>query len=118
MLYALSIPHTHHVTPCRWCQLEDDSLEPPAHLGSLRGLQLEGILLTEPGPLVDLLSSSIQGCLLSIQVESEGMADLVVMGGVKKARARLVAEKGSRNVPSIRFNCCCVSETVNGWLGA
>jgi hypothetical protein len=44
------------------------------------------------------------------------MVDLVVMGQVKRAQARLVRERGSRNVPGVYFRCCCVSDTLNEWL--
>jgi hypothetical protein len=57
-----------HIT-CRSCPLDPDSLVPVAQLGSLRSLVLGGVAGGPmQDPLMGLLRSAVQGCLLKIQV--------------------------------------------------
>jgi hypothetical protein len=78
--------------------MEADSLAPLTQLSSLRVLVVEGQRHPQPVDVLPLLSSAMQGCLLKIKTGgcwwSQQQKDQVIA-----ARAALVAEKGSRNVP-------------------
>jgi hypothetical protein len=78
--------------------LEADSWAPLAQLSSLRGLVVEGQGHPKPHDVLQLLSSAVQGCLLKIEVMI-CCWNQQQRSHVTAARAGLVAEKGSRNVP-------------------
>jgi hypothetical protein len=78
-----------------------------SRFSSLRELELEvSRIIDDHGtePILGLLSSAVQGCLLKItDTSSYGSQD---NRKVRSARASLVAERGSRNVPVLVLNEC------------
>jgi hypothetical protein len=72
-------------------------------LRSLRELSLT-VAMEKQGiqPLMQLLSSALQGCLLKIDVVAQGHG-LWELEQLKSAYTALVAEKGSRNVPLLHM---------------
>jgi hypothetical protein len=71
---------------------------PLAQLSSLRGLVLQGQGHQKLQHVMELLSSAVQGCMLKVEVWDR-WGGKVQRDQVIAARAALVAEKGSRNVP-------------------
>jgi hypothetical protein len=86
----------------RSCELsKPGSLEPLSTLSSLRHLILAGSPYIKKQAVTHLLSSAEQGCLLKMELV-ECLSPEVEQECLK-ARAALVAEKGSRNVPRLEI---------------
>jgi hypothetical protein len=85
---------------CRYCTLDVDSLDPLAHVASLRELVLrycDGITVAS---VERLLSTSVQGCLLLVDVTATP-AQLPAEACLEM-RARVVAKQGSRDTPVLQ----------------
>jgi hypothetical protein len=83
----------------RRCRLYPDSLEPLATLSSLRHLIFRDNDYVSKHAIIRLLSIAVQGCMLSIELvqclSRQARKECI------SARATLVVEKGSRNVPRL-----------------
>jgi hypothetical protein len=86
-----------HVTCCRDCQLDPDTLEPLAQLSSLRQLVLGRGSVTQAQPVIHLLSFATQGCLLRIRLTED--VEQHVCSEAIGARAALKAKRGGGMVP-------------------
>jgi hypothetical protein len=85
----------------RNCMLYPDSLDPLATLSSLRHLIFSGSPHVSKQAITRLLSSAVQGCMLKVELRQCVVAE--VKEECIRARAALVVEKGSRNVPRLVF---------------
>jgi hypothetical protein len=90
---------------CRMCDLDASSLAPLCQLSSLRELKLDvpGVMYHHgTQPILDLMSSAVQGCLLKII--NTGFAEMRGRRKTRRAADALVAEKGSRNVAVLELD--------------
>jgi hypothetical protein len=83
------------------CTLDPDSLAPLAELASLRELRLHYCTGLTIDALERLLSTSVQGCLLTIDVC--GCQGLAPAEACTQMRQSVVAQRGSRDTPVLEI---------------
>jgi hypothetical protein len=81
------------------CDIHTGGLEPLAHLPNLRELVLDGCCNDSAQAIVQLLSSSVQGRLLKIQLC--GSVDQTVVDKAISAHATLKGKRGRALVPQL-----------------